>query len=119
MLAMDLNGTEIKLTSDVASAKIKICEEEIDVAREAQKGNSVMYAQLFRIEEGVYGQEQHLDPKIYGLLKEFSSVFEEPTSLPPKRSVDHKIELKPGAKPINQRPYRFFYFQKLEIEKIV
>ncbi|KAJ1691085.1 hypothetical protein LUZ63_015240 [Rhynchospora breviuscula] len=39
--------------------------------------------------------------------------------LPPRRRVDHKINLLPEAKPVNQRPYIFSYFQKLEIEKII
>ncbi|KAF7844337.1 Retrovirus-related Pol polyprotein [Senna tora] len=35
----------------------------------------------------------------------FSEVFEEPKQLPPERWIDHRIELKPEAKPISIRPY--------------
>jgi hypothetical protein len=52
-------------------------------------------------------------------LKKYEQLFEEPTSLPPHRSIDHQIILKPDSKPINLRPYRFSYYQKLEIEKII
>lgn len=45
--------------------------------------------------------------------------LEEPSTLPPHRSHDHKIPLLPGAAPINVRPYRYPYFQKSEIEKII
>ncbi|KAJ1700970.1 hypothetical protein LUZ63_000749 [Rhynchospora breviuscula] len=43
----------------------------------------------------------------------------EPTALPPRRTVDHAVPLLPDNKPVNQRPYRYSYIQKVEIEKIV
>ncbi|RVW63788.1 Transposon Tf2-2 polyprotein [Vitis vinifera] len=39
------------------------------------------------------------------LLKEYEDVFQEPSSLPPAREVDHCITLKEGTEPINIRPY--------------
>ncbi|GLT71302.1 hypothetical protein SLA2020_433330 [Shorea laevis] len=53
------------------------------------------------------------------LLDEFKTVFEEPQGLPPLRSHDHQILLKPGTSPISVRPYRYPYYQKSEIETIV
>ncbi|RVW13613.1 Transposon Ty3-I Gag-Pol polyprotein [Vitis vinifera] len=53
------------------------------------------------------------------LLKEYEDVFQEPSSLPPAREVDHCITLKEGTEPINVRPYRYAHFQKAEIEKQV
>ncbi|KAF5481387.1 hypothetical protein F2P56_002043, partial [Juglans regia] len=53
------------------------------------------------------------------LLDQFSEVFQEPKGLPPTRSHDHSIPLVSNAKPISQRPYRYPYFQKDEIERIV
>jgi hypothetical protein len=38
---------------------------------------------------------------------------------PPTRSFDHKINLTEGAQPTCVRPYRYPYYQKEEIEKIV
>jgi RNase H-like domain found in reverse transcriptase/Reverse transcriptase (RNA-dependent DNA polymerase)/Integrase zinc binding domain len=52
-------------------------------------------------------------------LSQFSSIFTEPSSLPPARPCDHQIHLTPGSKPINLRPYRFSYSQKLELESIL
>ena len=52
-------------------------------------------------------------------MKEFHDAFEEPKGLPPKRALDHNIPLKVNAKPMNWRPYRYPYFQKIEIEKMV
>jgi hypothetical protein len=53
------------------------------------------------------------------LLGGFKDVFEEPTGLPPTRSHDHRILLKEDSTPVCVRPYRYPYFQKTEIEKIV
>jgi len=53
------------------------------------------------------------------LVVEFEVVFEEPKGLPPQRSHDHQILLKEGTQPICVRPYRYPYYQKTEIEKIV
>jgi hypothetical protein len=46
-------------------------------------------------------------------------VFREPKGLPPPRAHDHAIPLQEGAQPVSVRPYRYPYFQKEEIERIV
>ncbi|XP_010484947.1 PREDICTED: uncharacterized protein LOC104763244 [Camelina sativa] len=57
---------------------------------------------------------------ILQLQKDYSYIFEEPTTLPPFRNGhNHKITLKASADPVNQRPYRYATYQKDEIEKIV
>ncbi|KAF7813177.1 retrotransposon-related protein [Senna tora] len=48
-----------------------------------------------------------------GIKQMFSEVFEEPKQLPPKRWIDHRIELKPEAKPVTIRPYSKKLNQKL------
>ena len=53
------------------------------------------------------------------LLDEFAVVFEEPPGLPPNRSHDHHILLFEGSAPVNVRPYRYPYYQKSKIEKMV
>lgn len=45
--------------------------------------------------------------------------MENPTTLPPYRTCDHKITLLPNSKPVNLRPYRYSYFQKIELEKFI
>ncbi|WVY93275.1 hypothetical protein V8G54_032363 [Vigna mungo] len=52
-------------------------------------------------------------------LVEFGDVFQEPRGLPPKRDHDHAILLQEGGQIPNIRPYRYPYYQKNEIEKIV
>ena len=51
------------------------------------------------------------------LLQQYSSVFEEPTELPPSRGKEHSITLEAGAKPVSVRPFRYPQIQKAEIEK--
>jgi hypothetical protein len=52
-----------------------------------------------------------------GLLDSFGDVFAEPSRLPPPRSRDHSIVLKPGAAPVAVRPYRFPAAHKDELER--
>ncbi|PNX59598.1 retrotransposon-related protein, partial [Trifolium pratense] len=58
----------------------------------------------------------HSNPIIQSLLQRFSTLFNEPTHLPPPRFTDHQIPLLPNASPVNVRPYRYPHAQKLEIE---
>ena len=51
------------------------------------------------------------------ILKDYTDVFKEPTTLPPLRDIDNYITFKEGTEPINVRLYRYPYFQKAEIEK--
>ena len=53
------------------------------------------------------------------LQDQFNFVFQEPEELPPYREIDHAITLLPNALVVNQRPYRYSYDQKNEIEKLV
>jgi hypothetical protein len=58
-----------------------------------------------------------LPEEIQSLVSQFSSLFEEPSSLPPSRPCDHVIPLIPGARPVNVTPYRYPPALKDEIEK--
>ena len=53
------------------------------------------------------------------LLEEFLDIFADPMELPPKISHDHANHLKEGAQLVSVRPYRYPFYQKEEIEKIV
>ena len=56
---------------------------------------------------------------IESLLQEFDGVFATPAGLPPLRGHEHQSNLKEGTQPLCQRPYRYPYYQKTKIEKIV
>lgn len=64
-------------------------------------------------------QEAH-PASLHTLLSEYKDLFSDPTGLPPSRGIfDHRIPLKPDAKPINIRPYRYPLKQKDFIEGLV
>ncbi|XP_075666464.1 uncharacterized protein LOC142636214 [Castanea sativa] len=63
--------------------------------------------------------EVRLPAEVDSFLQEFEHVFETPTGLLPLRGHEHPIVLKEGAQPVCQRPYRYPFYQKNEIEKIV
>ena len=48
-----------------------------------------------------------IPPQVEALLQTHSSLFQEPTTLPPTRSQDHSIPLLPSAQPVNVKPYRY------------
>ena len=57
--------------------------------------------------------------ELQGLLQQYSSLFEEPRGLPPKRLHDHSIPLKDENQVVKIRPYRYSVIQKNEIEKLI
>ena len=60
-----------------------------------------------------------LHPEARKLVKEFKRVFPEelPKILPPKRSIDHRIDLVPGAQPVSQPIYRMSATELKELKK--
>ena len=52
-------------------------------------------------------------------MLEFNAIFATPMGLPPIIRHEHQINIKEGAQAICQRPYRYPYYQKNEIKKIV
>lgn len=68
-------------------------------------------------DQGVVGTAIPAD--ILRVLEQFTDVFEEPKSLPPRRACDHRIPLMEGAQPVNQRHYRHKPELKNEIERQV
>lgn len=60
-----------------------------------------------------------LSPELRQVLQQFENVFREPTQLPLRRHIDHRIDLLPTVHPVNVRPYRYPHFQKTEMEKLV
>jgi len=59
------------------------------------------------------------DKELQQLLQKHEAVFAEPEGLPPHRTIDHRIHLENGAKPVNVKPYHYSHYQKGEIERLV
>ncbi|KAH9666823.1 hypothetical protein KPL70_020805 [Citrus sinensis] len=60
-----------------------------------------------------------LPAQFLNLLQQYKHLFLQPSSLPPHRTIDHKIHLLPNTAPVNVRPYRYPHFQKSEMEKLI
>lgn len=83
------------------------------------KKGQLLWAHLFTINVQTTKLQRSIPDKIQEVIAEFPGVFAEPKCLPPGRTHDHHIPLKPEAAPISIRPYRYNYFQKNEIENQV
>ncbi|XP_042953537.1 uncharacterized protein LOC122290073 [Carya illinoinensis] len=105
---VELRGLEPQLISIEESSKAMLSS--------MSKGRGfLLQIQIESREENVVVQNNEVNE----LLRQFKGMFEEPKGLPPIRDHDHKIVLKKGTQPIANRPYRYPYDQKTEIEKIV
>ena len=66
-------------------------------------------------------QEKYVEvlDAVAGLLGEFADVMplELPKTLPPRRAVDHRIELVPESKPPSNAPYRMSSMELAEMRK--
>ncbi|KAM1935795.1 hypothetical protein ACFX15_019800 [Malus domestica] len=78
----------------------------IQFAKSWKKGEATFLATLMLNE----GEEKYgpLPKQVEDVLMEFADVIpkELPKKFPPRREVDHAIELEPGAKPPSKSPYR-------------
>ncbi|KAJ4745876.1 polyprotein [Rhynchospora pubera] len=117
---------EISLQVQGEIEEVKLCQGEVCLSTKQKKDSDVIFAQLFVTQSNpnqktvtLADQLIHLHPQIQTVVTAYSTVFADPSSLPPVRPTDHQIPLKNEAVPVNIRPYRFSHFQKLEIEKIV
>ncbi|XP_078173280.1 uncharacterized protein LOC144567100 [Carex rostrata] len=113
------NGRFIKLEDEDVQAglkKLTISTHSLKVLQAPYEEGHLLMAQISHSEEK---KEREVHPSLLPILPEYSDIFAEPTVLPPKRDIDHRIPLKPASKPVNLRPYRFSHYQKLEINKII
>ncbi|XP_073137569.1 uncharacterized protein [Henckelia pumila] len=65
------------------------------------------------------GDTDQLPAQGRALIERYHTMFDVPSSLPPHRFINHHIHLLPGTTPVSVRQYRYPYFQKDAIEKIV
>ena len=58
-------------------------------------------------------------PEIQELIQKHHKVFQELLmELPPNMKIEHTIEVEPGAKPVNIKPYRYPHHHKAKIERL-
>jgi hypothetical protein len=92
----------------------------LQVLTEKEFNTMYVSSQFFAIiPVGSITQPNSHPSEIAQLLSNFSHVFNPPASLPSKRTNDHQIMLQPNVQPVSVRPYRYPYYQKTEIERMV
>ena len=81
-----------------------------------KRGQETYLAALVEIHEG---HNAEVPDFVVGILKEFRDIMPSnfPKELPPRRPIDHKIELMPGSKPPAQVPYQMAPTKLLELIK--
>ncbi|XP_062099393.1 transposon Ty3-I Gag-Pol polyprotein isoform X1 [Humulus lupulus] len=117
-------GSVIKLAGTTTAESHQLSSTQLRImCREGDIRDVFMLATVTQEEAAAYTEVADLERQLplegRGVLFEFQDVFAEPTQLPPHRMTDHRIFLQPGSKPVNVRPYRYPYFQKDIIEKLV
>ncbi|XP_026416204.1 uncharacterized protein LOC113311598 [Papaver somniferum] len=110
------NGKTITLQGNTSSAQISMISGS-DLHKWLKKNKHGLVGSLFSITACEH--ESEVPDPIKPLLHKYESIFQEPTSLPPSRTHDHHIPLKPLTTPPNQRPYRIPYLQKEVVEQLV
>jgi len=118
------NFSALKMEFQKEGKKVLICE--MGVEKSEVDCSPTFLQELRRVEEGLILQiwelgsvQNGIPEQIENLLLEFVEVFQEPKGIPPSRSHDHSILLKEGTSPISVCPYRYPYYQKSEIEKLI
>lgn len=81
-----------------------------------KRGETVYLAALIEVKPGV---QIEVPENIAKLLEEFKNVMppELPKELPPRREIDHRIELIPGSVPPAHPPYRMSPLELAELRK--
>nr|XP_016449252.1 PREDICTED: uncharacterized protein LOC107774272 [Nicotiana tabacum] len=72
--------------------------------RQLLKKGQAIWAHLFTLSAQKIPMTEEIPAEIVEVLADFKDVFDEPTSLPPKRGHDHHIPLKSNANPVSRRP---------------
>ncbi|KAJ4962167.1 hypothetical protein NE237_022106 [Protea cynaroides] len=116
-MSFHVEGKEVALHG-LSTPENKVVSN-LQLQRAARKKRGLLL-QLFSMRSPqVTPTRPQLSPHVLKLLNQYKEVTAEPKSLPPRRVQDHKIPLQFGQGPISVKPYRYPYFQKTEIEKIV
>ncbi|KAA0054180.1 transposon Tf2-1 polyprotein isoform X1 [Cucumis melo var. makuwa] len=63
-------------------------------------------AEVLLPEEATIEENTSAPEEVQKILTMYNEVFEWPETLPPKRTIEHQIQLKTGTDPVNVRPYR-------------
>jgi hypothetical protein len=63
-------------------------------------------------------QPQH--PEVQALIQRYGKVFQVlPMKLPPKRKIEHIIEVKLDSTPVDIKPHQYPHHHKTKIERLI
>ena len=117
------NGQMVRLQGDVSSVPQQVALHCIRCLAETNGVASFFHLDLSLLElDSTSVSVSNVDDilsVLVPIIDKYAKVFEKPTGLPLVRDQDHRIPLLPGAQPINVKPYRYPYYQKTEIERLV
>jgi hypothetical protein len=102
----DHKHNQLKSSAILASKLSIVCRQ----------GSVAHLVHVYALDDVVHTKEV-TPSEVQSLLSQFSDVFAEPKSLPPRRSCDHTILLIPDAQPVNIRAYRHKPELKNELER--
>ncbi|KAL4110595.1 hypothetical protein PRIC1_002286 [Phytophthora ramorum] len=80
----------------------------ISAAQFATKVKAEEYVELYHVTVKEPPKVKTVPPQFQAVVEEFADVFpaELPPGLPPQRSIEHEVIVKPGAEPSNRAPFR-------------
>jgi hypothetical protein len=107
-------GRRVTLQGVQATTPVAVRELPVEQLVKWSRGNEIWALAVVQPDEHM--QVADVPDEVQSILQEYSDVFSEPKSLPPSRTYDHAITLKPDAVPFNARPYRYSPEHKSEIE---
>jgi hypothetical protein len=99
-----LQGKKVTLHSQLVSIDINMTEPIVNISKEQNNGSQIFLANLFCVQEQSKADTADLLSQVQSILSNFSSIFAEPSSLPPSRTCDHRKNLLPNSQPSNLRP---------------
>ncbi|KAL1199501.1 hypothetical protein V5N11_008721 [Cardamine amara subsp. amara] len=108
VLSFSKGGKKIKLCGDPSLARSEVSVNALNKLQEVD-----FCVWLWHIADTQFEGNSQIEittpdhVKLDKLLTDFQEIFGDPTELPPARSGDHQITLKPSAGAVNVRPYRY------------
>ncbi|GKV15302.1 hypothetical protein SLEP1_g26098 [Rubroshorea leprosula] len=100
-----LKGTSSIDSNQLYSVKVRMCLPSHDEVNSF--GPTVQWNKM-----------EAICPEFNSLLQKYQDIFEEPKSLSPHRTHDHRILVKEGAEPMNVKPYYYASVQKDIIKQL-
>src|SRR6202048_1493023 len=112
------NQCEWPLHSDIDPPAVEMISA-LQAKRDMTKGEQMYLALVKVVEQDNAATKVTVDPDTEKIISEFKNVFPDdlPSGLPPKREIDHRIELEPGQNPPSRPTYRMSQPEMDELKK--